>query len=612
MNQNEVQKRSFVIRITFIGLILLCLFKVLFLQIWNDDLKNKAQNNVIAKQIHYPIRGSIFDRNDELMVGNIKSYDLMVVPKYVKNLDTNLLCDLAQISKERLKKKLWRAKRYSRILESTIIKNMSIEKSNRLFEQMYKFPGFSLKERYIRYYPKPIAAQTLGYISRVTPNVLQKDKYYDPNDDYGRTGVEKTYESFLRGDKGFSYMFRDVHNRFVKNANKENKAVEHGHNIQLTLDYELQDYAQKLMQNKMGSVVAIEPRTGEILALVSAPSYDPNLLSGRERNKNYLQLKSDTTLPLFERSLKGSYPPGSTFKLVNALVGLQEGVVTKNTYFPCHRGWRYSPKLKVGCHAHRSPMNLTESIAHSCNAYYCNLFQKILHQPDTTFKANYKKWEHYVKSFGLGNYLNNDLHVGQKGLVPSFEYNSRRYPFRWSAPTVITLSIGQDALLVTPIQMANMTAAIANRGWYYTPHILKSVDHEASNLDDRFFVKHKIPIDSVHFETVIGGMDAAVNSKWKGVTAKDGRIPGIRMCGKTGTAQNPHGEDHSIFIAFAPKEDPKIAVAVYVENAGWGSTFGVPIASLMIEKYLKGAVSRPEMEAKIIKLSPSDIDFGSH
>jgi len=620
LKKGNLQSRKNGVLITFIlgGIILLInLFK---LQLFTPAYKKLADNNVIRKEIVYPVRGSIYDRNGTLLVGNQRSYDLMVIPKMVKNLDTLALSKFTDTPLEYLRYKLKRAKRYSTHIPSTLVKSIEKESGMRLLERIHQFPGIYLEERTARHYPLPIAANVLGYIGQVPPSIIKKKPFYHRNDNIGITGVEKTYEDTLRGKKGIQLVNKDSRSRSkgaYENGKHDLKSTP-GKDLTLTLDAKLQLYAEKLMQNKKGAIVAIEPTSGEILALVSSPTYDPNLLIGRRRSKNYALLAKDTLTPLYDRSLVGLYPPGSTFKLVNALIGLQEEVISTNTTFPCNHGWRFSSKLKVGCHSHRSPLNLNQSIAQSCNAYYCYTFQRLIDQNNNT-RVNYQRWTEYVESFGLGNFLNNDLHTGKRGKVPSVKYNDSRYPFSWKAPTVISLSIGQDALLVTPIQMANMCAAIANRGHFYTPHILSKVNKKPIEIE-KFVTPKKIDIDKRHFETVIKGMYEVVNGK-KG-TAKNAKIDGIAICGKTGTAENfkiidgkrVQLKDHSIFIAFAPKDNPKIALAVYVENAGWGSSYGSPIASLLIEEYINGTITRPELEQKIMEanLVDEDLDNETH
>jgi penicillin-binding protein 2 len=605
LRNKDYQSRQYIIIALFILGGLVILFRVFSLQ-FDDAYSAKAEKNAKKRVILHPMRGSIYDRNGELLVGNQRSFDLVVTPRFVKNLDTNLLATYTNTNIETLKKNLNRARRYSSMLESVVVKNIEKENGLKLLEKIHSFPGINLRERTTRYYPHPIGSNVLGYISRIPQRILKKDKYYHKNDDIGMTGVEKTYEKELRGEKGYKYFLRDKYNRIQDSykAGEFDKDPKVGSDLDITIDWELQEYAQQLMNGKKGAVVAIEPASGEVLSIVSSPSYDPNLLVGRKRSKNYSVLEGDTLLPLFDRALTGQYPPGSTFKLVNALIGLQEGVLTPYTKFPCNHGWRYSPRLKVGCHSHYSPLDLRNSIAQSCNAYYCYTFQKLVDGKNQT-RLDYKKWVNYVKSFGLGGYLNNDFHVGKKGFVPSAEYNDKRYPTLWKAPTVISLSIGQDALLVTPIQMANMCAAIANRGFFYTPHIIKKIGGEPIDIPN-FTTPKKIDIDKKHFEVVIDGMQKAIEGKPGVVTATNAKVEGITICGKTGTAENIHGKDHSIFIAFAPRKDPKIAIAVYVENAGWGSSYGSPIASLMIEKYLNDTITRTDLEKRMINTNLLD------
>ena len=413
------------------------------------------------------------------------------------------------------------------------------------------------------------------------------------------SGVESSYEEDLRGTQGVQYLIRDVWNRTkgkFENGKFDSLAV-NGKDLELSIDIKLQEYAEQLMQNKKGSIVAIEPSTGEILSLVSSPYYDPNLLIGRSRSPNFNRMYKDENKPLFDRSLLAEYPPGSTFKLLNALIALEEDVISARTSFSCDEGWRFSAKLKIGCHAHSSPLNLTESISQSCNAYYCKTFRRIIEKYPTAAEG-YENWRNHVLSFGLGNFLGNDLYTGRKGRVPSVDFYNRQYGNRrWKAPTVISLSIGQDALVVSPIQMANMSAAIANRGHYFTPHIVRKVDG-IPLTDSTYTIPKHTTIDEKHYKTVIDGMEKVFTGKHG--TAKTARVKNIEICGKTGTAENPHGEDHSIFIAFAPKDNPQIALAVYVENGGWGSSWAAPIASLIIEQYLTGQITNTKQEAFIL------------
>ena len=599
MRRNRYDNRRLFFYFLFGISAILLLIPLINIQILDDSYKLSADNNVIKAVTLYPERGYIYDRNGELLVSNQRAFDLMVTPRQVKKMDTLNFCRILDIEKEYFDIQYAKALRYSSYRASIFIKEISKQTAVQLQEQLYEFPGFYLQERTMREYPQQSAAHLLGYVSQVPDYILKKNDHYKKNDNFGMTGVENSYEKELRGTQGIQYLIRDVLNRTkgnFQNGKYDSLAI-NGKDIELSIDINLQKYAEQLMQNKKGSIVAIEPSTGEILSLVSSPYYDPNLLIGRSRSPNFNRMNKDENKPLFDRSLLAEYPPGSTFKLLNALIGLQEGVIYPGTSFSCDMGWRFSPKLKIGCHAHHSPLNLTESIAQSCNAYYCYTFRRIIEKYPTT-EEGYDNWRKHILSFGLGNYLNNDLSSGRPGRVPSIDFYNRQYGKKsWKAPTVISLSIGQDALVVSPIQMANMCAAISNRGHYYTPHIVRKIDGEAIS-DSTYTVPKYTTIDEKHFKTIINGMEKVFTGK--NGTARTARVKNIEICGKTGTAENPHGEDHSIFIAFAPKEKPQIALAVYVENGGWGSTWAAPIASLMIEQYLTGQVSNTEMEHFIL------------
>ena len=599
MNRNKYKDRRLFFYFLFGVSIIILLLRLINIQIIDSSYKLSANNNVIKAVTLYPERGYIYDRNGTLLVSNQRAFDLMVIPRQVKKMDTLTFCRIIDIEKDYFDNQLKKATRYSRNRASIFIKEVSKQTAAKIQEQLYQFSGFYLQERTMREYPEKSAAHLLGYVSQVPDYILKKNDYYKKNDNFGMTGVENSYEKDLRGTQGVKYVIRDVWNApkgSFQNGKYDSIAV-NGKDLELTIDNEIQKYAEQLMQNKKGSIVAIEPGTGEILALVSSPYYDPNLLIGRSRSPNFNRMYKDANKPLFDRSLLAEYPPGSTFKLLNALIGLQEDVIYSGTRFSCDMGWRFSPKLKIGCHAHGSPLNLTESIAQSCNAYYCNTFRRIIEKYNNAEKG-YDNWRNHILSFGLGNFLNNDLYTGRKGRVPSVDFYNRQYgKKRWKAPTVISLAIGQDALVVSPIQMANMCAAIANRGYYFTPHIVRKIDGKALT-DSTFTVAKQTSIDEKHFKTIIYGMEKVYTGKYG--TAKTAQVKNIEICGKTGTAENPHGEDHSIFIAFAPKDKPQIAIAVYIENGGWGSTWAAPIASLIIEKYLTGQVNNTEREHFIL------------
>jgi penicillin-binding protein 2 len=592
--------RKFVIGGLFATVLIIFLIRLFSIQVIDDSYKTSSENNVLRKEVDYPSRGLVFDRNNTLIVYNEAAYDLMITPNQLKELDTTLLCTILKMDTLDLLNRINKAKNYSNYKASVFMKQISVETYANLQEHLYLFPGFYARPRTLRKYPINAASHIVGYVGEVSKKTVKKFPYYGEGDYIGISGIEKAYEDYLRGEKGLKYKLKDVHNNIkgsLENGNFDKPSVA-GTNLTSTIDIYLQKYGEMLMKNKRGSIVAIEPSTGEILCLVSSPNYNPNELVGRKRNKNYLRLNNDSLeKPLFNRASLAQYPPGSTFKLINALIGLQEKTLSPQTLFSCNNGFVYGDeKRTMKCHPHRSPLNLTESIATSCNAYYCNVYKDIIEKYPNTYDG-YNNWRNHVMSFGLGNWLNNDLPTGQKGHVPSESYYDNIYgKKRWKALTNLSLSIGQDALLSTPIQMANMTAAIANRGYYYTPHIVKEIENDS--IDLRFKTKRLTTIDQKHFETIILGMKDVVEDTELG-TSNNAKIDGIVICGKTGTAQNPHGEDHSIFIAFAPMENPKIALAVYVENGGWGSTWAVPIASLMIEQYLTGTISRSLLEEKI-------------
>lgn len=601
MKVRKFENRPYIIGGFFSVIIIIFIVRLFSIQVVDDSFKTSSENNVIRKETDHPRRGLIYDRNNELIVYNEAAYDLMITPNQASSIDTNLICTLLSIDTLALEKRLEKAKSYSMYKSSVFMKQISVETYTKLQENMFLMPGFYVQARTLRKYPYSTASHLLGYVGEVNQRIIKKNPYYKEGDYIGVSGIEKAYEDKLKGIKGEKLLLKDVHNNIkgsFKNGKFDTKSIP-GKNLTSSIDIFLQNYGEQLMKNKRGSVVAIEPSTGEILCLVSAPNYDPNTLVGRKRSENYTVLNNDSiNKPLFNRAALAQYPPGSTFKLINALIGLQEKVIKSSTHFECDDGFVYGEeKRKMKCHEHRSPLNLEESIANSCNAYFCNVYKSIIENYPTTYKG-YDAWRNYVMSFGLGNWLNNDLPTGQKGFVPNKNYYDRIYgKKRWKSLTNLSLSIGQDALLTTPIQMANMTAAIANRGYYYTPHIIKKIENDS--IESRFKTKIYTEIDSSYFDIVIKGMQEVVENKELG-TSNIAKMDDVTVCGKTGTAQNPHGEDHSIFIGFAPKDKPKIALAVYVENGGWGSTWAVPIGSLMIEKYINDTISRQYLEERIV------------
>ena len=594
--------RQFIIGGLFCLIGLIFILRLFSIQVLDDTYKTSSENNVIRKQTDYPGRGLIYDRNGELLVYNEAAYDLMVTPREAKKLDTAMLCKILKIDIADVENRMKKCRNYSSYKASVFMKQISTETYATLSEKMFELPGFYVQSRTLRRYPKKIGAHLLGYVGEVNERTIRENKYYKEGDYIGITGIEKAYEKQIRGEKGMQLLLKDVHNNIkgsFQNGKFDIPSVK-GKNITTTIDAQLQAYGEALMQGKRGSIVAIEPSSGEILCLVSAPSYDPNLLVGRKRTPNYILLNEDSiNKPLYNRAALAQYPPGSTFKLVNALIGLQEKTIYGGSKYKCLGGFNFGVEnRKMGCHEHRSPLNLKEAIATSCNAYFCYVYKGIIEKYPNIYDG-YDTWHKYVSSFGLGNWLNNDLPTGKKGFLPSSNYYDKMYrKGGWKALTNISLAIGQDALLSTPIQMANMTAAIANKGFYYTPHVVKEI--EGDTIASRFLKPKQTMIDSKHFDLVIQGMQEVVDDTELG-TSNAAKMDSISVCGKTGTAENPHGEDHSIFIAFAPKDNPQIALAVYVENGGWGSTWAVPIGSLMLEEYLTDSIKRMELEKYILE-----------
>jgi penicillin-binding protein 2 len=593
--------RKYVIMALIVLVALILVVRLFIIQVVKDTYRLSADNNVLRYVTQYPARGLIYDRNNKLLVYNQAAYDLMVVPAQSSNTDTAQLCSLLEISHDSFLERMKDATSYSRRAPSVFLKQISAETYARLQEKLFLYPGFYVQPRTLRKYSKPIAGHLLGYVSEVDEALIKKAPYYKSGDYIGKLGIEEAYEKELRGKRGVKIYLVDVYSR-IKGSYAEGRldtvAVQ-GEDLISSIDMDIQEYGELLMKNKTGSIVALEPKTGEVLSLVSSPNYDPGLLVGRIRSENFAKLNADTAwLPLFNRALQASYPPGSTFKPINGLIGLQEGVINPSTMFGCNQGY-----LFVGCHSHSSPLNLKGGISNSCNSYFCQTYRRILeNQKYGSIAEAYNKWKGYLNEFGFGKKLGIEFTNELPGLVPSDSYFDRYYgKNRWKALTVISMAIGQGEIGTTPLQMANMTAAIANRGYYYVPHIVKSIGSD-KKIDQRFLTKHTISIDSANFEEIILGMEEAVNGE-AGATARIAALKDIIVCGKTGTAQNPHGKDHSVFVAFAPRDDPKIAIAVYVENAGFGATYAAPVASLMIEKYLTGKITNTEMEKRILELN---------
>ena len=589
MSRHDDMERMRILRIIVLSIFVVIAARLFYLQLIDNKYKDMARNNVLRHVVVYPTRGEVYDRNGEYLVQSIEVYDFMVVYRELSpdGFDTLRLCETLGISAEKLVRELKNA-RCTPNIPHRITNFVSKEQKLRLDE--YNLRGLYTVSRTARSYPRKIGGNVLGYVSEVTDQDLQRYPSYSKGDYIGVTGVEAAYESVLKGAKGLRIENRDVHG--VSRGSYLDGAFDtlpqHGESIVCTIDARLQLFAEELMKGKVGAAVAIEPSTGEILMMVSSPSYDPDELVGRSRGTNYMNMLGDKRQPLFNRTVKSAYPPGSTFKLVQGLIGLQEGVLTPNTTYPCHSGYT-SGRVTMKCHAHSSPVNLDQAVATSCNAYFCYVFRNILDNPKYGgVKNGYDVWREYVESFGFGHSLGSDF-IGEKGgYVPDRQFYDKRYRGSWNSLTVLSMAIGQGELGCTPLQMANLAATIANRGYYYTPHIVRSISGSDS-LNNRYTERHYTKVDAKHFETIIAGM-------WRGVnvsgTSLQARLDGYDVCGKTGTAQNPHGRDHSTFLSFAPRNNPRIAISVYVENGGFGAATALPIASLIEEFYLTGTVER--------------------
>ncbi|GGG90695.1 penicillin-binding protein 2 [Polaribacter pacificus] len=611
-------KRNFLLffLITMAGLVLLG--RLFQLQVIRGADQNPVKNAAVKVEYEFPERGYVYDRNGKLLVANQLSYDVMIIPQEVKPLDTLEFCTLLKISKEDFVKRYQKAKNYAPWLPSVFLKQLAKEDFAFLQEKLHKYKGFYIQKRSIRNYPIASAANVLGYISEVNEEDTKKNPNYQQGELTGSSGVEKMYDSILRGVKGKKYLHRDRLNKIIgsyKDGIYDTIAV-NGQDITLTIDSELQQYGELLMRGKRGAIVAIEPSTGEILAAVSMPTYDPNEMVGRQRKLNSVRLFGDTIgQPMYDKGLNALYPPGSPFKVVNALIGLQEGVIDEQTPFYCNHGFRYGSRTKefMGCHCGivGLPIRLHVAISESCNSYFANTYIRIINKYKNS-TLGMDAWSEHVKSFGLGNYLGYDLPTGQKGLIPDGKYYDDRYQYSWGPTTNISNSIGQGEVSMTPIQLANVTAAIANRGYFYTPHILKKVNKSSIN-NPKYTTPKYTSIDPKYFPPIIDGMEEV----FKTGTAKWVKIDGIDIVGKTGTAENfvirngvrTQLKDHSILIAFAPKDNPKIAIAVFVDNGGFGSTIAAPITSLLVEKYINGKIApkRKWIEDRMLNLSLQSI-----
>ncbi len=592
---NSFFERRYVIAGIFIAIIFILLARLFYIQIIDPRYAIYASNNVRRAFIHNPARGPILDRNGKILVENTAFYDIMVTPREVKPFDTVEFCKLLGIDRPTFDKQWEKAEKYSPNLPSVFEKQLSVEAYASLQERLSEFPGFYSATRYLRLYPDSIAAQFLGYIGEVTDRDIKRSNgYYHPGDYIGVSGIEKSYESVLRGQRGVENMMVDSRNKpqgHFANGMYDTAAVP-GKRLLSSLDLNIQKLGEKLMQNKLGSIVAIEPSTGEILCYVSSPTYDPNLLVGRERGNNIAKLYEDPYSPLFIRPIQAQYPPGSSFKPLSALIALQKGIISPSTSYYCRGVYQAGNRL-VPCNNREAhgEVNMASAVALSCNGYFSMVFQRIMDRSGGKQTENtFTDWRDDVNKFGLGSKLGLDMPGESRGNLPTPMYYDNIYKRGgWRSSTIISLAIGQGELEATPLQMANLECTIANKGFYYTPHLIKGIGDQ-NIIKKEYTERHYVGIDSANFNPVINGMQAVVERG----TAIRSKIPGIIMCGKTGTAQNPHGEAHSVFVAFAPRDNPKIAIAVVVENSGEGAHWAAPIASFIVEKYLKGVISQRE------------------
>ncbi|BBE19330.1 penicillin-binding protein 2 [Aquipluma nitroreducens] len=593
-------KRKLIVAGIMLGVGVIFILRLFSIQITNKTYKQFATRNVLRFITIYPARGLIYDRKGELMVYNKAAYDLMMIPREVKTFDTTELCNIVQLDRVELRDAIKKAKQYSRYKPSIVVGQISPDIYAPLQEKLYKYPGFFVQSRTLREYPSKSAAQVLGYVGEVNQRIIDNDPYYLSGDYVGVSGLEKAYEKELRGIKGITKSMVDVHNR-VKgkyNDGKEDSTAILGQNLMTGMDASLQAYAELLMTNKRGAIVAIEPSTGEIILMASAPSYDPNLLVGRQRSANYSIMDRDSiTKPMWNRAVNALYPPGSTFKLANALIALEEHAITPFDRFSCS-GKGSKP---ISCtHSHVSPLAIREGIRESCNSFFWNAFREIMSHKSNSAES-YQVWRDYITSFGFGTKLNPELSSENRGSIPEVSLYDKWYtPGHWNAMTIRSLAIGQGEIEATPLQMVNLCAMIANRGYYIAPHVVRAVQDANREVHKLEYEKKVVNISPEHFNTVIEGMQAVIaETKLQYTVKQDNFI----VCGKTGTVQNPHGADHSAFVGFAPKDNPKIAIVVFIENAGFGATYAAPIAGLLMEKYLNDSIApkHKELEQKLIE-----------
>lgn len=592
MNNHRFDNRRIAITVMILAVVLLYVIRLFTIQVVDPKYKNSADNNALYYKTIYPMRGGIFDRNEEMIVNNQTSYDVLVVLREINDLDTLRLCGSLDITKEFFDNRMADIKDirknpgYSRYTPQVFMSQLSVEEISNLRENLYRFSGFSLNKRSFRLYAHDAAAHMLGDLGEVSKVDIEKDDYYVQGDFIGKQGVEKQYEKQLRGRKGVEVLLKDAYGRIQGSYHLGELDItpESGSDLTLGIDIELQELGEKLMKNKIGSIVAIEPETGEILCMVSAPTFSPTDLVGRHRGENFKILSDAWSKPLINRTIQGTYPPGSTFKTAQALTQLQEGIIDTNTMFQCHNGFIFG-RLKVGCHAHAAPLSLIPAIATSCNGYFCWGYYRMMESDKySSPKEALTVWKDYMVNMGFGYTLGIDLPGEARGMIPNAQYYDKLYNKSWRGLTIISNAIGQGEVTLTPLQIANLCATIANRGYYITPHVVKKIEN--GEIDSIYSVRHYTKVDRENYEYVVEGMRQSV----LGGTCRSANTPLYELCGKTGTAQN-NGKDHSVFMGFAPRENPKIAIAVYVENGGFGATYGVPIGALLIEKYLTDSLS---------------------
>ena len=614
MKDYSLDNRRYVIAGVAVLIVVVYTIRLFMLQITSDDYKKSADSNAFLKKIEYPSRGVISDRNGKLLVYNQPSYDIMVVMNEVGNrLDTLELCQALNITKEDFDSRMATIKDrnknpgYSRFTQQLFMSQLSDHDFSVFQEKMFRFPGFYVQRRSIRQYQYPFAAHVLGDVAEVSPADIEEDDYYQPGDYIGKLGVERSYEKQLRGEKGIQILLRDAHGR-VQGRYQDGKFDRRpvaGKNLTLSIDADLQALGERLMEGKIGSIVAIEPATGEVLCMVSSPSYDPRVMVGRQRSKSHRQLSQNVWKPLLNRSIMGQYPPGSTFKTTQGLTFMSEGILhPTHTAYPCGHGFNYKG-LHVGCHGHASPLSLVPALSTSCNGYFCwGLYYMIGAKSKYGNVVNaMNTWRDYMVSMGFGYKLGIDLPGEKRGMIPNGQYYDNAYKGSWNGLTVISIAIGQGEVTATPLQIANLGATIANRGWYVKPHVVKKIQGE--KLDTAYTHRHYSKAKRNAYDYVVQGMRASAT----GGTCHELAKYDFMACGKTGTAQN-RGHDHSVFMGFAPMDKPKIAVAVYVENGGWGATYGVPIGGLIMEQYIHGKLSEASMK-KAEEFQHRHISYGS-